>query len=39
MEEFQELFVVVIEAFAEHHAADHIGHGAAEQECGVEWFD
>lgn len=39
MEEFQELLVVVTEAFAEHHAGDHIGHGAAEQECGVKWFD
>lgn len=32
----QELLVVVTEALAEHHAADHVGHGAAQQEYWVK---
>ena len=38
VEEAKELLVIITEALAKHHAADDVGHGAAQQKRGVKWF-
>lgn len=37
LQETQEVDIVIAEALAKHQSTDDVGHGAAQEECGVKW--